>query len=53
MRLLGKWNWWLPFAGVQHHPPALAEYLGSPDDINVHARQTATLVVENVSMREK
>jgi len=26
MRLLGKWNWWLPFAGVQRHPPALAEY---------------------------
>ncbi len=26
MRLLGNWNWWLPFAGVQRHPPALAEY---------------------------
>jgi putative drug exporter of the RND superfamily len=31
MRLLGDWNWWLPFAGVQRHPPALAEYLGSDD----------------------
>src|SRR2546423_5906582 len=27
MRLLGKWNWWLPFVSVQRHPPALAEYL--------------------------
>jgi putative drug exporter of the RND superfamily len=27
MRLLGDLNWWLPFAGVQRHPPALAEYI--------------------------
>ena len=27
MRLLGDWNWWLPFSGVQRHPPALAEYM--------------------------
>ncbi len=27
MRLLGNWNWWLPFAGVQRHPPALKEYV--------------------------
>ncbi len=27
MRLLGNWNWWLPFVGVQRHPPALAEYI--------------------------
>lgn len=27
MRLLGNLNWWLPFAGVQRRPPALAEYL--------------------------
>lgn len=32
MRLLGNWNWWLPFAGVQRHPPALAEYLGAPEE---------------------
>ena len=25
MRLLGNWNWWLPFRGVQRRPPALAE----------------------------
>lgn len=27
MRLIGDWNWWLPFSGIQRHPPALAEYL--------------------------
>ena len=27
MRLLGDLNWWLPFSGVQRHPPALAEYM--------------------------
>jgi RND superfamily putative drug exporter len=27
MRLLGDWNWWLPFVGVQRHPPALTEYM--------------------------
>jgi len=27
MRLLGNLNWWLPFAGVQRHPPALAKYV--------------------------
>ena len=26
MRLLGPWNWWLPFYGIQRRPPALAEY---------------------------
>jgi len=34
MRLLGDWNWWLPFAGVQRHPPSLAEYMeASPEHI--------------------
>jgi putative drug exporter of the RND superfamily len=28
MRLLGDWNWWLPFVGVQRRPPVLAEGLG-------------------------
>ena len=28
MRLLGKWNWWLPFVSTQHYPPVLAEYCG-------------------------
>src|SRR2546430_1946028 len=27
MRLLGDWNWWLPFRGIQRHSPALAEHL--------------------------
>src|SRR5579883_837892 len=27
MRLLGNLNWWLPFVGVQRHPPTLAEYI--------------------------
>src|SRR5438552_3568618 len=27
MRLLGDWNWWLPFAGVQPRQPVLAESL--------------------------
>jgi len=29
MRLLGNLNWWLPFAGVQRHPPAPGEYAGA------------------------
>lgn len=31
MRLLGSWNWWLPFVGSQRQPPALAEYLVTSD----------------------
>ena len=31
MRLLGNWNWWLPFVGIQRHPPALAEYAQTGD----------------------
>lgn len=31
MRLLGDWNWWLPFVGVQRHPPALTEYMMTGD----------------------
>jgi len=29
MRLLGNWNWWLPFVGVGRNPPALAEALST------------------------
>jgi RND superfamily putative drug exporter len=25
MRLLGSWNWWIPFIGIQRRPPVLAE----------------------------
>ncbi len=38
MRLLGNWNWWLPFVGVQRRPPLLAEsYLadGPPEQSEV------------------
>jgi RND superfamily putative drug exporter len=38
MRLLGNLNWWLPFAGVQRHPPALREYMGARGS-KVHAVQ--------------
>ncbi len=45
MRLLGNLNWWLPFSGVQRHPPALAEYMNETvgsdailDDVEVGAR---------------
>jgi RND superfamily putative drug exporter len=31
MRLLGDWNWWLPFVGIQRRPPALAEYAQTGD----------------------
>ena len=44
MRLLGNLNWWLPFSGVQRHPPALAEYMNEtvgsatlPDDVAMGA----------------
>lgn len=34
MRLLGNWNWWLPWRGVQRRPPVLAEdYLGEPGSV--------------------
>jgi RND superfamily putative drug exporter len=45
MRLLGDWNWWLPFRGSQRHPPALAEYLATgsqqdmPDDLHLAGRK--------------
>jgi RND superfamily putative drug exporter len=30
MRLLGNLNWWLPFIGVQRHPPALKDVITGP-----------------------
>ena len=44
MRLLGDWNWWLPFVGVQRRPPALGEDLEaelSPQEMRQNA-QTMT-----------
>lgn len=40
MRLLGNWNWWLPFAGVQRHPPALAEYMVTEESAPEDALET-------------
>jgi putative drug exporter of the RND superfamily len=44
MRLLGDWNWWLPFVGVQRHPPALAEYISErmPEKVEVPANGQVT-----------
>ncbi len=53
MRLLGKWNWWLPFVGVQRHPPSLAEYIGAPDSSKAYSGKTTTSVGKNVSMEGK
>src|SRR6266478_2706191 len=38
MRLLGNLNWWLPFVGVQRHPPALRHYMGAHES-KVHTVQ--------------
>ena len=53
MCLLGKWNWWLPFSGVQRHPPALAQYLESPDYRKAQASEIGITVVENIGMEGK
>jgi RND superfamily putative drug exporter len=53
MRLLGKWNWWLPFIGVQRHPPILAEYLGVPDAGKAHLNKTAISEFKDINMEEK
>ncbi|HEX7736013.1 MAG TPA: MMPL family transporter [Ktedonobacteraceae bacterium] len=34
MRLLGHWNWWLPFKGIQRRPPSLSEA-----SLNEHEQQ--------------
>jgi RND superfamily putative drug exporter len=44
MRLLGDWNWWLPFVGVQRRPPALAEYMREtvPERVETPVDEQAT-----------
>ncbi len=42
MRLLGNLNWWLPFAGIQRHPPALAEYMQSTQDKTTAMQDSAS-----------
>jgi RND superfamily putative drug exporter len=46
MRLLGDWNWWLPFVGVQRRPPALAEYMGK-----MESEKDATIDEEATDMQ--
>ncbi|HLQ29320.1 MAG TPA: MMPL family transporter [Ktedonobacteraceae bacterium] len=41
MRLLGNLNWWLPFAGVQRHPPALANYLSENEQASITTQDAA------------
>ena len=50
MRLLGDWNWWLPFVGVQRRPPILAEGSGmeelkesKKDELYVASEKDATI----------
>lgn len=33
MRLLGKWNWWVPFVGIPRRPPTSLSYLRSYESI--------------------
>ena len=40
MRLLGNLNWWLPFVGVQRHPPALTEYMSAEQN---HVQETGAV----------
>jgi putative drug exporter of the RND superfamily len=44
MRLLGDWNWWLPFVGVQHHQAFLdedvvIEELGQSKEAGFHVEE--------------
>ena len=41
MRLLGNANWWLPFAGVQRHPPSLEEYMQPVEPVTPDAAVTS------------
>ncbi len=50
MRLLGDWNWWLPFVGVQRRPPMLAESSGreepkesKKDELSIASEKDATI----------
>ena len=50
MRLLGDWNWWLPFVGVQRRQPFLAEGIdlqeleqGKEDELQVELGEDAQI----------
>jgi len=53
MRLLGNLNWWLPFAGVQRHPPALAEYMGEGESAVYTAQTTQDEFMKDVGIGGK
>jgi len=53
MRLLGNLNWWLPFAGVQRHPPALAEYMGEGESAVYTAQTTQDELMKDVGIGGK
>jgi RND superfamily putative drug exporter len=47
MRLIGNWNWWLPFVGIQRHPPALAEFVGDEEaDVAISSNGTSSSVTD-------
>ncbi|GCE11850.1 MMPL family transporter [Tengunoibacter tsumagoiensis] len=41
MRLLGDWNWWLPFSGIQRHPHGLAEFSAAPERSEVSTQDAS------------
>jgi RND superfamily putative drug exporter len=53
MRLLGNLNWWPPFAGVQRHPPALAEYIGEGESEVYTPQATQDEVMQDVNIGGK
>jgi putative drug exporter of the RND superfamily len=53
MRLLGNLNWWLPFAGVQRHPPALAEYMGTGESEAYATQATQDEVMKDATIGGK
>ncbi len=53
MRLLGDWNWWLPFVGVQRHPPALTEYIVSGAAVPPDGGTTAEAATTNIQIGGK
>jgi putative drug exporter of the RND superfamily len=53
MRLLGNLNWWLPFAGVQRHPPALADYMRVSEQEAARQQETAAQAVTDAGIGGK
>ncbi len=52
MRLLGNLNWWLPFVGVQRHPPALAEYIGESEVFTTQATKDKVMKDVNIGGKQ-